>query len=109
MYSTFERLIMALKKSNIQVTVMIDGISLTYNCSPSEAILLQKTEELINKEIESFRKTRDGASSDYNKTLIAVMIKLVMASLRKETDMEESMQSLKEINSQIAEYLQQNK
>ena len=95
---------MALKKSNIQVTVMIDGISLTYNCSPSEANLLQKTEELINKEIESFRKTRD-----YNKTLIAVMIKLVMASLRKETDMEESMQSLKEINSQIAEYLQQNK
>lgn len=100
---------MALKKSNIQITVVIDGISLKYNCSPAEAELLQKAEELINSEIDSFRKNRESISSDYNKTLIAVMIKLVMGALRKESDVEDTMTSLKEINTQLADYLQQSR
>ena len=100
---------MALKQSNIQVTVVIDGISLKYNCSPAEAELLLKAEDLINSEIEAFRRNRDSISSDYNKTLIAVMIKLVMGALRKESDVEDTMVSLKEINSQLAEYLQHNR
>lgn len=99
---------MALKKSNIQLTVVIDGISLKYNCSSTEAELLQKAEEIINNEIEVFRRNRANISSDYNKILIAVMIKLVMNSLRKESDNEDTMVALKEINSQLSEYLQHN-
>ncbi len=99
---------MALKKSNIQLTVVIDGISLKYNCSSTEAELLQKAEEIINNEIEVFRRNRANISSDYNKILIAVMIKLVMNSLRKESDSEDTMVALKEINSQLSEYLQHN-
>ena len=100
---------MALKKSNIQMTVVIDGISLKYNCTPAEAELLQKAESLINGEIESFRRNREIISSDYNKTLIAVMIKLVMGALKKESDVEDTVVSLKEINTQLADYLQHNK
>ena len=55
---------MALKKSNIRVTVSIDGIDLTYNATQSEAELFQKAEELINKEIDTFRKTYH--STEYN-------------------------------------------
>ena len=64
---------MALKKSNIRVTVSIDGIDLTYNASQSEAELFQKAEELINKEIDTFRNTY--RSPDYNKMLISLMVK----------------------------------
>ena len=98
---------MALKKSNIEITVTIDSIELTYKCSPSEAELLQKAEELINKEITSFRN--NFRTPDYNKMLIILMIKFVMASLRKESDAEDTMTSLKEINSQLAEYLHLSK
>ncbi|MBQ6310660.1 MAG: cell division protein ZapA [Bacteroidales bacterium] len=98
---------MALKKSNIEITVTIDSIELTYKCSPSEAELLQKAEELINKEINSFRN--NFRTPDYNKMLIILMIKFVMASLRKESDAEDTMTSLKEINSQLAEYLHLSK
>ena len=98
---------MALKKSNIQVTVSIDGIDLTYNTTPSEAELLQKAEELINKEIETFRNTY--RSPDYNKMLISLMMKFVMEILRKESDAEDAVSSLKEINSQLADYLQHSK
>ena len=100
---------MALTKSNIEVTVVIDGIPLKYLCTPAEAELFQKAEKLINSEIESFRRNRDSITADYNKTLIAVMIKLVMGALRKESDVEDTMVSLKEINSQLAEYLQHNR
>ena len=100
---------MALTKSNIEVTVVIDGIPLKYLCTPAEAELFQKAEKLINSEIESFRRNRDSITADYNKTLIAVMIKLVMGALRKESDVEDTMVSLKEINSQLAEYLQHSK
>ena len=44
---------MALTKSNIEVTVVIDGIPLKYLCTPAEAELFQKAEKLINSEIES--------------------------------------------------------
>ena len=98
---------MALKKSNIEITVTIDSIELTYKCSPSEAELLQKAEELINNEINSFRN--NFRTPDYNKMLIILMIKFVMASLRKESDAEDTMTSLKEINSQLAEYLHLSK
>lgn len=98
---------MALKKSNIQVTVSIDGIDLTYNTTQSEAELLQKAEELINKEIETFRNTY--RSPDYNKMLISLMMKFVMEILRKESDAEDAVSSLKEINSQLAEYLRLSK
>ncbi len=100
---------MALTKSNIEVTVVIDGIPLKYLCTPAESELFQKAEKLINSEIESFRRNRDSITADYNKTLIAVMIKLVMGALRKESEMEDSMVSLKEINTQLADYLQHNK
>ena len=98
---------MALKKSNIRVTVSIDGIDLTYNATQSEAELFQKAEELINKEIDTFRKTYH--SPEYNKMLISLMVKFVMDLLRKESEMEDSMVSLKEINTQLADYLQHNK
>lgn len=100
---------MALKMKNSQVDVKIDGIRLTYYVSDSDAELLQKTEELINAEIDSFRKNRDSAASDYNKTLIAVMIKIVRDFLRKEAESEDSMQQIKEINLQLASYLEQTK
>ena len=100
---------MALRKNNIQITVVIDGIALKYNCTQPEAELLQKVEEIINREIKMFRQSRDNASADYNKMLIAVMIRLVSSALRKENDSEDTLGSLKEINSQLAEYLQHNK
>ena len=37
------------------------------------------------------------------------MIKLVMGALKKESDVEDTVVSLKEINSQLAEYLQHNR
>ena len=98
---------MALKKSNIRVTVSIDGIDLTYNATQSEAELFQKAEELINKEIDTFRNTY--RSPDYNKMLISLMVKFVMDLLRKESDTEDTVTSIKEINSQLAEYLHLSK
>ena len=98
---------MALKKSNIRVTVSIEGNDLTYNASQSEAELIQKAEELIKKEIDTFRKTY--GSPDYNKMLISLMVKFVMDLLRKESDAEDTVSSIKEINSQLAEYLHLSK
>ena len=98
---------MALKKSNIRVTVSIDGIDLTYNATQSEAELFQKAEELIYKEIDTFRKTYH--SPEYNKMLISLMVKFVMDLLRKESDAEDTVSSIKEINSQLAEYLHLSK
>ena len=98
---------MALKKSNIRVTVSIDGIDLTYNATQSEAELFQKAEELINKEIDTFSKTYH--SPEYNKMLISLMVKFVMDLLSKESDAEDTVSSIKEINSQLAEYLHLSK
>ena len=98
---------MALKKNNIQITVRIDGIDLTYNTTQSEAVLFQKAEDLINKEIDNFRNTY--RTPDYNKMLISLLVKFVMDIWRKENDADDTVSSLKEINSQLAEYLHLSK
>ncbi|MCI1720873.1 MAG: hypothetical protein LKM37_07720 [Bacteroidales bacterium] len=104
---------MALTKNKTYVKITVDGRPFGYSVTPGEVDLWVKAEKLINDEINTFRKNhkKESNESDINyraDSIIVVLIKTVMELLRKESESEETLYALREMNSQLDSYIKKN-